>query len=135
MADRLERLTNQPVNKAEADMVAGIETSRQVYENSQRIIIAFALGSILLALALGYTISWSLIDPVKRIEAQLKQVAAGEFTHSVDIINRDELGALGAGVNRMSEKLGQLYQQLHRHSDDLSESLHHQTAAADVLKG
>ena len=134
LADRLERLTNQLVNKAEADMVAGIETSRQVYENSQRIIIAFALGSILLALALGYTISWSLVGPVKRIEAQLKQVAAGDFTHSVDIINRDELGTLGAGVNRMSEKLGQLYQQLHRHSDDLSESLHHQTVTADVLK-
>jgi CHASE3 domain sensor protein len=75
LADRLERLTNQLVNKAEADMVAGIETSRQVYENSQRIIIAFALGSIILALALGYTISWSLISPVKQIEAQLKQVA------------------------------------------------------------
>lgn len=72
LADRLERLTNQLVNKAEADMVAGIETSRQVYEKSQPIVIAFALSSILLALALGYTISWSLIGPVKQIEAQLK---------------------------------------------------------------
>ena len=134
LADRLERLTNQLVNKAEADMVAGIETSRQVYENSQRIIIAFGLGSILLALALGYTISWSLIGPVKQIEAQLKQVAAGDFTHSVDVINRDELGTLGADVNKMSEKLGQLYQQLHRRTDDLSESLQQQTATADVLK-
>jgi class 3 adenylate cyclase/HAMP domain-containing protein len=127
VADRLERLTNQLVNKAEADMVAGIETSRQVYESSQRIIIAFALGSILLALALGYTISWSLIGPVKQIEGQLKQVAAGDFTHKVDIINRDELGTLGADVNKMSEKLGQLYQHL-------SESLQQQTATADVLK-
>jgi CHASE3 domain sensor protein len=57
LADRLERLTNQLVNKAEADMVAGIETSRQAYENSQWIVIAFAVGSILLALGLGYTIS------------------------------------------------------------------------------
>ena len=31
---RLERLINQLVNKAKADMVAGIETSRQAYENS-----------------------------------------------------------------------------------------------------
>ena len=133
LADRLERLTSQLVNKAEADMVAGIETSRQAYENSQWIVIAFALGSIMLALALGYIISWSLIGPVKQIEAQLKQVAAGHFTHRVDVVNRDELGALGADVNKMSEELGQLYQQLHQRTVDLSESLQQQTATSEVL--
>ena len=133
LADRLGRLTNQLVNKAEADMVAGIETSRQAYENSQWIVIAFALGSIMLALALGYTISWSLIGPVKQIEAQLNQVAAGHFTHRVDVINRDELGALGADVNKMSEKLGRLYQQLRQRTDDLTESLDQQTATEEIL--
>ena len=71
LADRLERLTNQLVNKAEADAVAGVEISKQAYENSQWIVIAFALGSIVLALGLGYAISWSLIGPVKKIETQL----------------------------------------------------------------
>ena len=69
LADRLERLTNQLVNKAEADMVAGIEASKQAYDTSQWIVIGFALGSIVLALGLGYAISWSLIGPVKEIES------------------------------------------------------------------
>jgi signal transduction histidine kinase len=133
LADRLERLTNQLVNKAEADMIAGIETSRQAYDNSQLIVIAFALGSILLALALGYTISWSLIGPVKQIEAQLNQVAAGDFTQRVDVINRDELGALGTDVNKMSEELGRLYQQLRQRTNDLTESLEDLRTAQDRL--
>ena len=123
LADRLERLTNQLVNKAEADMVAGIEASNQAYATSQWIVIAFALGSIVLALILGYAISWSLIGPVKEIEGRLNQIAAGEFTERVHVINQDELGALAANVNRMSEELGRLYQQLEEASKHKSQFL------------
>jgi signal transduction histidine kinase len=123
LADSLERLTNQLVNKAEADMVAGIEASKQAYENSRYVVIAFALGSILLALALGYAISWSLVGPVEEIEARLNQVAAGDFTQRVHVINRDELGTLAANVNRMCEELGRLYQHIEAASQNKSQFL------------
>jgi signal transduction histidine kinase len=123
LADRLERLTNQLVNKAEADMVAGIDASKQAYENSRYVVIAFALGSIVLALLLGYVISWSLIGPVQEIEARLDQVAAGDFTQRVHVINRDELGALAANVNKMCKELGRLYQQLETASKHKSQFL------------
>ena len=112
LADRLERITNQLVNRAEADMVAGIEASDQAYVTSQWMVVGFALGSIMLALILGYVISWSLIGPVTEIEAGLKQIAAGDFSQRVRVGNRDELGALAASVNRTSEQLGGLYHQL-----------------------
>jgi signal transduction histidine kinase/CheY-like chemotaxis protein len=111
-ADRLERLTNQLVNKAEADMVVGIEASNRAYDTSRWIVVGFALGSIVLAVILGYTISGSLIGPVTEIEAHLSQIAAGDFSRRVRVDNRDELGALAADVNRMSAELGRLYQQL-----------------------
>src|SRR5262245_2855265 len=112
LADQLERLTNQLVNKAEADMVAGIEASNQAYDTSRWIVVGFALGSILLAIILGYAISGSLIGPVTTVEAQLSQIAAGDFSRRVHVDNRDELGALAANVNRMSEELGRLYYEL-----------------------
>jgi signal transduction histidine kinase len=123
LADRLERLTNQLVNKAEADMVAGIEASKQAYENSRYVVVAFALGSIVLALVLGYAISWSLIGPVEEIEARLSQIASGDFKQRVHVINRDELGALAANVNKMCEELGRLYQQLEAASKHKSQFL------------
>jgi signal transduction histidine kinase/CheY-like chemotaxis protein len=112
LADRLERLTNQLVNKAEADMVTGIEASAQAYVTSQWTVVGFALGSIVLAVILGYAISGSLIAPLSEVETQLDQIAAGNFSQRVHVINRDELGALAANVNRMCEELGRLYQQL-----------------------
>jgi signal transduction histidine kinase len=123
LAERLERLTNQLVNKAEADVVEGIQASTQAYQTAQWIVIAFAIGSIALALGLGYAISWSLVGPVKKIEAQLNQVAAGDFTQRVGVANRDELGALAADVNRMSAELGRLYQQLELASKHKSQFL------------
>ncbi len=123
LADRLERLTNQLVNIAEADMVAAIDATEAAYRTSRFIVIGFALGSILLALGLGYVISWSLIEPVAEIGARLRQVAAGDFTQRVRIVNRDELSILAADLNRTSEELGRLYQQLEAASRHKSEFL------------
>ena len=123
LADRLERLTNELVNKAEADMVARIDESEQGYVDSQRLVIAFAVGSILLALALGYAISWSLIGPVRQMDVRFNEIAAGDFTKQVDVPNRDELGALAANLNRMSNELGRLYRQLEAANQHKSEFL------------
>jgi signal transduction histidine kinase len=120
LANRLERLTNELVNKAEADVVAGIEASGEAYRTSRAIVIAFALGAIAVALILGRTISLSLIGPIREIDARLNEIASGDFTQRVKVGNRDELGALAANVNRTSEQLGDLYQQLEMASEHKS---------------
>ena len=112
LAERLERLTNELVNRVEIDMVASIETNQEAYVASRRVVIGFALGSIGLALTLGYALSWSLIGPVKEMDTRLRQIAAGDFSQRVVVANRDELGTLAANLNRMNEELGRLYQQL-----------------------
>jgi signal transduction histidine kinase len=123
LADRLERLTNQLVNLAESDMVSAIDATEQAYQTSRLVVIGFAVGSILLALALGYVISWSLIEPVTEIGDRLRQVAAGDFSQRVRIKNRDELSVLAENVNRTTKKLGKLYKQLEEASRHKSEFL------------
>jgi signal transduction histidine kinase len=120
IADRLERLTNQLVDKAEADMVAGIEASQQAYFASRWTVVGFAVSSILLALALGYTISWSLITPVKAIEGRLEEIAGGDFSKRIEVVNRDELGALATNVNRMSGQLETVYRRIEAQSRNKS---------------
>src|SRR5215469_8050110 len=120
LANRLERLTNELVNKAEADVVAGIDASAQAHRASQAIVVAFALGAIVLALILGRTISLSLVGPIREIDTRLHQIASGDFAQRVNVGNRDELGALAANVNRTSEQLGDLYRQLELASEHKS---------------
>ena len=112
LADRLERLTNELVNKAEADLVGGIEIANNAYLRSRQTVVACAIVSLILALALGYMISWSLISPIKQMESRMAEIAVGNFANRVEIPNRDELGALAGDMNRMSEELGRLYSQV-----------------------
>ena len=129
LADRLERVTNQLVNKAEADMVASIEAGHSAYVQSRWIVVGIAIGSIGLALVLGYAISWSLMEPVKQMDDRLREIAAGDFSRHVSVGNRDELGTLAANLNRMSDELGRLYDQLetaNRHKSEFLANMSHE---------
>ena len=123
LADRLERLTNQLVNQAEADMVASVDASHDAFVRARWAVIGFAVGAIGLALVLGFAISWSLVGAVSAMDAGLAQIASGDFSRRVDIPNRDELGALAANLNRMNDELGRLYRELEAASRHKSEFL------------
>ena len=129
LADRLERLTNELVNKAEAEMVERVERSHTAYITSQWVVIGFAVGSVGLALVLGYALSWSLIAPVQRMDVQFQQITQGDFSQRVVVPNRDELGTLAANLNHMTEELGRLYQQLaaaSRHKSQFLANMSHE---------
>ena len=114
LADRLERFTNDLVNKGEVDLAASIDASRDAYSASRWIVIGFAIGSTALALVLGYAISWSLLWPVKLMDSHLRLIASGDLSQRVEVPNRDELGGLAAQFNRMAVELEARTQQLTR---------------------
>jgi signal transduction histidine kinase len=123
LADQLERLTNQLVNRAESDIATLVDRTETSYRDSRRIFIAVAAGGIGLALLLGFAISWSIIGPVTQMDRRLDELASGDFSRRVDVSNRDELGALAANLNRMNDELGRLYHDLETASQHKSEFL------------
>ena len=129
LADRIERLTNELVNKAEADMVAHIDAARADYRRSRALIIIIAIVSVLLALALGYTISWSLVRPVRQMDERFSEMAGGDFSKHIEVANRDELGTLATNLNRMNDEVGRLNQQLataNRHKSEFLANMSHE---------
>jgi signal transduction histidine kinase len=93
------------------------------YESSRALFIGVAVGALVLALLLGFVLSWSLIGPIRRIDERLAAIASGDFAGRVDVDNRDELGALAANVNRMNDQLRSLYSELEAASRHKSEFL------------
>jgi len=93
------------------------------YTSSRNLLVGAAAGTIVLALLLGFVLSWSLIGPIQRIDSRLAAIASGNFSGHVDVTNRDELGALAANVNRMNDELQRLYRELETASRHKSEFL------------
>jgi len=122
-SERLERLTNELVNKAEADMVVSVDASNETYATSRNAVTVLAVASVVLALLLGYAISSSIVRPVRAMEARMQEIAKGDFTSKVEVANKDELGVLAADLNRMSEQLGEAHRELEAVSRHKSEFL------------
>jgi signal transduction histidine kinase len=93
------------------------------YTSSRNLLVGAAAGTIVLALLLGFVLSWSLIGPIQRIDSRLAAIASGNFSGHVDVTNRDELGALATNVNRMNDELQRLYRELETASRHKSEFL------------
>jgi signal transduction histidine kinase len=110
-------------NRTTAQIDELIARNAQSYMSSRNLFIGVAATALILALVLGFVLSWSLIGSIQRIDARLAAIAAGDFSGHVDVVNRDELGDLAANVNRMNDELSRLYAELEAASRHKSEFL------------
>ncbi len=123
LATGLKRLADTLVADTLAAKKTLIDLNESSLAASQTLFVAFALGSVVLALLLGYLLSWSIVGPIRRMQARLAAIAAGDFSGHVEVSNRDELGALASNLNLMNDELGRLYEALETASRHKSEFL------------
>jgi signal transduction histidine kinase len=127
---KVEGLT-EDIYVAAADLAEGTKAEVQglitrnetSFERSRALFIGVSAGALVLALLLGFVLSWSLIGPIQSIDGRLAAIASGDFEGHVDVENRDELGALAANVNRMNDELRRVYAELEEASQHKSEFL------------
>jgi signal transduction histidine kinase len=106
-----------------------IAQNASAYQDSRNLFIGVAAGAIVLALLLGFVLSWSVIGPIQSIDSRLAAIASGDFSGRVDVTNRDELGALATNVNRMNDELRRLYRELEatsQHKSDFLANMSHE---------
>ncbi|HEU5206969.1 MAG TPA: ATP-binding protein [Gaiellaceae bacterium] len=123
LAIDLNQHATELANATTAKTDAVIAQNASAYASSRNLFIGVAAGVVILALLLGFVLSWSLIGPIQRIDSRLAATASGDFSGHLDVTNRDELGALSANVNRMNDELDRLYRELETASKHKSEFL------------
>jgi signal transduction histidine kinase len=129
LAKDLKELGDDLKTKTEQDTSDQSAANQQAYVASRNLLIAVAIASIVLALLLGYVLSWSIVGPIRRMQTRLAAIASGDFSVHVAVSNRDELGALAANLNRMNDEVGRLYDELEtvsRHKSEFLATMSHE---------
>jgi signal transduction histidine kinase len=129
LAIDLNQHATELANAMTARTDAVIAQNASAYENSRNLFIGVAAGALVLALLLGFVLSWSVIGPLQSIDSRLAAIASGDFSGHVDVANRDELGALAVNVNRMNDELQRLYRELEtasQHKSDFLANMSHE---------
>ena len=90
VAERLERLASEMVNKAESDVLDATQASERAYEISRLVVVAFVVAGVVLALVLGYAASWSVVGPVidRLLHAIMPASAVAELEASGRVVPR-----------------------------------------------
>jgi signal transduction histidine kinase len=99
------------------------------FSHSRDLLIGVGAGSLLLAVALGLLLSWSVVAPLRRTEERLAEIGTGDFSGRLDVPNRDEIGRLAARVNNTSDELQRVYRELEtasRHKSDFLATMSHE---------
>ncbi len=95
----------------EQSKMAGLRANVAAATRRTQILMGiFVVSAILLALLLGFVISWSFILPVRKAHGFLTEVAKGNFQATIHVPNRDEFGDLAERMNQMSRELHSLYE-------------------------
>src|SRR5262249_26219646 len=129
LAESAESMTSSLAQRAEKEADALIAENHRGFANSRSLLIGVGAGSLVLALALGLLLSWSVVAPLRRTQTRLSEIAGGDFAGHIEVANRDEIGALAADVNRMNDELGRLYgerEAASRHKSDFLATMSHE---------
>ncbi len=91
--------------------------------SGRKTVIALALVSTLLSLALGFGITQSSTEPVKQFMGATEQAIRGNLASKIDVAKRDELGLLAQRFNDMMARLNQSFEDQRRFYADASHEL------------
>ena len=106
---KIEELVNQVV-RIEEDRMDDLRRNVAVVNRRAPLLMGgFVASAVVLALLLGFVISWSFILPVQQAHGFLGRLAKGDFSGSIAVPNRDEFGTLASRMNEVNDELRDLY--------------------------
>ncbi len=89
----------------DGEMKSAVSGSKKTASSALWLVSMMVVGAVVLALVLGIFITRGITGPLSRGVEFAEAMATGDFTRNLKVMQRDEIGALIAALNRMGESL------------------------------
>ncbi len=99
----------------------------------RNLIFVIVVIALLVAFVLYLLFARSITVPLAKGVAFAQTVAAGDFTHQLDVSQRDEVGALAKALNSMSKKLSEMVGTIQENAEQLAASSEQISGSAQKL--
>lgn len=97
---------------------AMLETARKTRRN----VIIVSLLSVIVGIGLSLLVAQSISKPIIRSAAFSEIIAAGDFSNTLEIQQKDEIGALATSLNNIVSNLGKMFRDIKAEAKGLAES-------------
>ncbi|MCP4115343.1 MAG: HAMP domain-containing protein [Desulfobacteraceae bacterium] len=105
---KIEEITKKSKGIKNSQIEHIIKTASQ----NKRIAIVIAVFSIIFCLAASYLIILVVTKPIAKSVDFAKQMSAGDFSNTLDIDQKDEIGLLADALNNMSASLSSMFKDI-----------------------
>ena len=120
-----------PIQGGSEDYIVYVLDNKDTVNALTSRLFSIILQSLVLGLGicvvLAFLLSQILITPIRALTTGTRQVAAGEFSQSLDVTSRDEIGMLTRNFNHMSQVLQSTISQVENERNKLSTLFLHMT--------
>src|SRR6202158_1787221 len=87
------------------EMDAAVRDSRTAYDTARAVLWGAAALAVIIALILCTLVTRSMVRPLQRVVDAAKALARGDLSVKIDVVRRDEVGALAESVNEAIAQL------------------------------
>ncbi len=114
---------------------ATYDESRAVYSVSRVMVVGFVGGGLALVLVLGWIIARLIARPMGQAVEVLGAVARGDFTRTLDVATKDEVGQMATALNRAVRAMREALLEVKAAAEHATDASRQLSVAADQLAG
>ncbi len=133
VAQTMIQLGRQLEERANVEMEVAIVDSVQIKSSATRLVSIVMMGSVILAIFLGYSTTKAIISPLAVAVNLSEKMASGDLTGRMNDTEKNELTALAQALNSVAGKLGTMFGQLTDGVETLNSSSANLTTIATEL--